>query len=157
MVCLLLLGCLDQHCKFYHGKICLGSGPKRNTRQRPFKPVANVRLSFHPKSFYLTAGNVTPVRSKLDICRALNFQSGTEMKITLNIDDEIVKRVRKIAMDKGTTLTAMVRNYLTSVAGSAAAARKVGAGKLMETFEKVSRDMGPRTWTREDLYDRPRR
>lgn len=79
------------------------------------------------------------------------------MKITVNIDEEIVKRVRKIAIDKDTTLTAMVRDYLTSVAGSDAAARKADADKLMETFEKVSRDIGPRTWTREDLYDWPRR
>ena len=78
------------------------------------------------------------------------------MKITVNIDEEIVKKVRKIAIDKDTTLTAMVRDYLTSVAGSDAAARKADADKLMKTLEKVSRDMGPRTWTREDLYDRPR-
>lgn len=78
------------------------------------------------------------------------------MKITVSIDEEIVKKVRKIAMDKGTTLTSMVRDYLTSIADSDAAARKADAAKLMETFEKVSRDMGPRTWTREDLYDRPR-
>ena len=79
------------------------------------------------------------------------------MNITLSIDEEIVKKVRKIAIDKDTTLTAMVRDYLTSVASSDAAARKADADKLMETFEKLSRDMGPRTWTREDLYDRPRR
>ena len=79
------------------------------------------------------------------------------MKITLRIDDEIVKKVRKIAIDNNTTLTAMVRDYLTSIASRDAAARKVDAEKLMETFEKVSRDMGPRTWSREDLYDRARR
>ena len=79
------------------------------------------------------------------------------MKITLSIDEDVVKKVRKIAIDKNTTLTAMVRDYLTSIAGSDAAAREVDADRLMETFEKVSRDMGPRTWTREDLYDRPRR
>ena len=79
------------------------------------------------------------------------------MKITVSIDEEIVKKVRNIAMDKGTTLTSMVRDYLTSIADSDAAARKADAAKLMETLEKVSREMGPRTWTREDLYDRPRR
>lgn len=79
------------------------------------------------------------------------------MKITFSIDDEIVKKVRKIATDKNTTLTAMVRDYLTSIVKSDAPARKADADKLMETFEKVSRDMGPRTWSREDLYDRPRR
>ena len=75
----------------------------------------------------------------------------------MSIDEEIVKKVRKIASDKDTTLTAMVRDYLTSAAGNAAAARNTNADKLMETFEKVSRDMGPSTWTREDLYDRPQR
>ena len=79
------------------------------------------------------------------------------MNITLSIDEGIVKKVRKIAIDKDTTLTAMVRDYLTSVASSDAAARKANAAKLMETFQKLSRDMGPRTWTRDDLYDRPRR
>lgn len=85
------------------------------------------------------------------------MHTGAEMNITLSIDEEIVKKVRKIAIDKDTTLTAMVRDYLTSVAGRDAVARKADAAKLMETLEKVSRDMGPRTWTREDLYDRPRR
>lgn len=79
------------------------------------------------------------------------------MNITLSVDEEIVKKVRKIAIDKDTTLTAMVRDYLTNVAASDATARKADAAKLMETFEKVSRNMGPRTWTREELYDRPRR
>ena len=36
--------------------------------------------------------------------------------ITLSIDDEIIKRVRKITIDKNTTLTAMIREFLNSVA-----------------------------------------
>ena len=36
--------------------------------------------------------------------------------ITLSVDDEIIKKIRKIAIGKNTTLTAMVRDYLTSVA-----------------------------------------
>lgn len=75
------------------------------------------------------------------------------MNITLSIDEEIVKKVRKIAIDKDTTLTAMVRDYLATVAKSDVATRKTHADKLMETFEKLSRDMGPRTWTRADLYE----
>ena len=75
------------------------------------------------------------------------------MNITLSIDEEIVKKVRKIAIDKDTTLTAMVRDYLTSLAKSDATTRKAHADKLMETFERLSRDMGPRTRTREDLYE----
>ena len=75
------------------------------------------------------------------------------MNITLSIDEEIVKKVRKVAIDKDTTLTAMVRDYLTSIANSDVTTRKAHADKLMETFERLSRDMDPRTWTREDLYE----
>ena len=76
------------------------------------------------------------------------------MNITLSIDEEIVKKVRKIATDRDTTLTAMVRDYLTSVANSDAVDRKEQVARLEESYKKLSRDMGPRTWTRDDLYDR---
>ena len=79
---------------------------------------------------------------------------GMEMNITLSIDDEIVKKVRKIAVDNDTTLTAMVREYLTSVANSDAAARQEHVARLKESFQQVSRDMGVRDWTREDLHAR---
>ena len=79
------------------------------------------------------------------------------MKTTLSIDEEIVIKVRKIATDKNTTLTAMMRDYLTSISSSESAARRPDADKFLKTFKKVSRDMGTRTWSREDLYDRPRR
>ena len=79
------------------------------------------------------------------------------MNITLSIDEDVVKKVRKIAIDKDTTLTAMVRDYLTSVAESDAAARREHAARFRESVDRLSRDMGPRTWTRDDLYDRPKR
>ena len=37
------------------------------------------------------------------------------------------------------------------------AERKALADKFVETANRYSRDMGPRTWTRDDLYDRPKR
>ncbi len=76
------------------------------------------------------------------------------MNITLSIDEEVVKKVRRIALDKDTTLTAMVRDYLTSVANSDAAAREEHVARLRESFERLSRDMGPREWTRDELHAR---
>ena len=108
------------------------------------------------------------------------------MDITLSIDDEIVRKAQKIATEKNTTLSAMVQDYLTSVANAEtpvldAAVRKEAADKLrahiaaivnrdaakrdatasdeaadklIETFDRISRPMGPRNWTRDDLYDR---
>ncbi len=74
------------------------------------------------------------------------------MNITLSIDEQIVKKVRKIAIDRDTTLNAMVREYLTSVAESDLAVRKEQAAQLMSSTERLARDMGPRSWTREDLH-----
>lgn len=74
--------------------------------------------------------------------------------ITLSVDDELIKKVRKIAIDKNTTLTQMIRDYLKSVAERDAAHKEILCNKLEKSFERYSRDMGKRTWTREDLYDR---
>ena len=69
------------------------------------------------------------------------------MNITLNIDDEIAEKVSKIAVDKNTTLTAMVLEFLASVAdadadaAAAAAARREAADKFLESVKQLSRPM----------------
>jgi hypothetical protein len=74
--------------------------------------------------------------------------------ITLSIDEEIIKKVRKYAVDKNTTLTSMVRAYLKSVALHDAQEKKIAFQKLSDSFQTFSRDMGARKWKREDVYDR---
>lgn len=75
------------------------------------------------------------------------------MNITLSIDEEIMKKVRKIAIDRNTTLTAMVRDYLTAVANSDAGVKQERVAALKESIRRHGRDLGPRTWTRDDLYE----
>ena len=48
--------------------------------------------------------------------------------LTLSVDEETIKKVRKIAIEKDTTLTAMVRNFLTSVAQRNDLERKAAVG-----------------------------
>ncbi len=74
--------------------------------------------------------------------------------ITLSVDDEIIKKVRKIAIDKNTTLTAMVRQYLTSVATKDAQEKNEAVKRLQKSFIKLSSDMGRRKWSRENLHER---
>ncbi len=74
--------------------------------------------------------------------------------ITLSVDDEIIKKVRKIAVDKNTTLTQMVRDFLRTVAERDEARKIQSLRELEESFIDMSRDMGRRTWSREDLYER---
>ncbi|NOR04902.1 MAG: hypothetical protein GQ575_01170 [Deltaproteobacteria bacterium] len=74
--------------------------------------------------------------------------------ITLSVDDEVIRKVRKIAIDKNTTLTQMVRDFLTSVATRGAAQRMQAVRRLETSFEEFSRDMGKRDWSREELHER---
>ena len=75
------------------------------------------------------------------------------MNLTLDIDDETAQKISMLASAQNTTVEAMVAEYLTAMVSATAADRKANAAKLMETFERLSRDMGPRTWTRDDLYE----
>jgi hypothetical protein len=78
------------------------------------------------------------------------------MNVTLTLDDDLVKKVRKIAVDRDTTLTRLVREYLEKVAAeNAASGRKRRERETLDrSFERVQFKAGKRTWTRDDLYAR---
>lgn len=78
------------------------------------------------------------------------------MNITLSLDTALVKKLRKIAVERDTTLTGMVRDYLEKVAAeeSASGRRRREREALERTFEQVQFTLGKRTWRRQDLYDR---
>jgi hypothetical protein len=80
------------------------------------------------------------------------------MNITLSLDDKIVKELRKVAIDRDTTLTGLVREYLEKLAAengtSGRKRREIEA--LERSFKQFHRKLGfgKRTWKREDLYVR---
>jgi Family of unknown function (DUF6364) len=78
------------------------------------------------------------------------------MNVTLSLDDQLVKKVRKIAVDRDTTLTGMVRSYLETVAAQSAAAGRQSRERetLERSFERFQFKAGKRTWKRADLYIR---
>lgn len=75
------------------------------------------------------------------------------MELKLDIDEEILTKVSTIADARDTTVDAMVSEYLTSLANDMGGDRKAQATELMDTFKRLSRDMGSRDWTRDDLYE----
>lgn len=78
------------------------------------------------------------------------------MNITLTLQDELVREVRKIAAERDTTLTGLVRNYLEQVAAeNAKSGRKRRELEALErSFQKFQFQLGKRTWTRADLHER---
>jgi hypothetical protein len=78
------------------------------------------------------------------------------MNLTLSLDDELVKKARKIAVERDTTLTGLVRDYLRQLAAedSASGRRRRERDALERSFERFRFQVGKRTWTRSDLYAR---
>lgn len=75
--------------------------------------------------------------------------------ITLAVDEDVLEAVRRIAVDRKTTVNGLVREYLERLA-----LQQDRAAKAREELVKLSQastwDPGPgRGWTREDIYDRP--
>ena len=78
------------------------------------------------------------------------------MNVTLSLEDDLVKTLRRIAVDRDTTLTALIREHLEKVAAEDAA---VGRGRReREALERIFRTLefrvGKRTWKRADLHAR---
>jgi hypothetical protein len=73
--------------------------------------------------------------------------------MTLTIDAELLRRARIRALEQGTSVNALVREYLERFAGDPgqAAAR----ARLIELSDEIQAGSGDggREWTREQLYD----
>jgi Family of unknown function (DUF6364) len=78
------------------------------------------------------------------------------MNITLSLDDRLVKEVRKIAVERDTTLTGLVRAYLEELAAQSAMSgrRRREREALERSFQQLHFKVGKRTWKREELYER---
>jgi hypothetical protein len=96
------------------------------------------------------------VEYQLEVAHILWFPYYGSVNITLSLNEDLVKKVRKIAVDRDMTLTGLVRDYLESLAAEdAASGRKRREREALErSFERFQFKVGKRTWTREDLHAR---
>lgn len=69
--------------------------------------------------------------------------------LALAIDEELLREARKVAMDRGTTVDQMVREFLTESVRSASRSQ-AARQRLMS----LALDLPPVTWTRDDLHQR---
>lgn len=74
--------------------------------------------------------------------------------LTLSIDDDLLRRARIKALEHGTSVNALLREYLEAFTGAASTRRALDA--FLEIAAR-HRGRGPdqgRTWTRDELHDR---
>jgi plasmid stability protein len=76
--------------------------------------------------------------------------------LTVTVDDQVLKRARIRALENGTSVNAVVTDYLRRYAG--VGGTQAGLAGFVDLARKSEAGSGPegRTWRREDLYDRPK-
>ena len=74
--------------------------------------------------------------------------------LTMTIEDDVLKKARKLAIDKNTSVTALVRTYLRRLAEKEDQNTEAVISELRQCFQSRVVDIGPRTWNREDLHAR---
>ena len=73
--------------------------------------------------------------------------------ITLSVEEEVLSSVRRYAAERNSSVNALVREYLTTVAQHDDRARHARE-RLRELSRKSRGRLGKRTWSREDLHER---
>jgi plasmid stability protein len=74
--------------------------------------------------------------------------------LTLTVDEDILRRARIRALELGTSVNALVRDYLGQLAGRSTAAE--GIAEFLDATRNSGAGSGGegRTWTRDDIHDR---
>ena len=73
--------------------------------------------------------------------------------LTITLDDDLLKRARIRALEQGTSVNAVIREYLEAYAG-AKAIREKAVNHLLELSRRADSRRGGRRWTRDELHER---
>ena len=74
--------------------------------------------------------------------------------VTMAINEDLLKKARKIAIEKNTTLTALIRKHLESLVEQEEQNRARIVSELVELLDHSNAVIGRKTWNREDLHER---
>jgi Family of unknown function (DUF6364) len=78
--------------------------------------------------------------------------------LTLTVDDDLLERARRVAAQRRTTVDTLLQNYLVQLAGQGSSEQGDKGAKsrleLEKLFRETDAEVGPITWTRDDLYGR---
>jgi len=73
--------------------------------------------------------------------------------LIVTVDDEVLKRARRRATEEGTSVTAVVRDYLEQYAGTRSA-QEQALMRLLALSEQAGSRRGKRKCTRDELHHR---
>jgi hypothetical protein len=74
--------------------------------------------------------------------------------VTMSIDDALLKRARKIAVERDSTLSEMYRVFLDELVKQEDVRRSFMARELDLLFRQSQASSGGRTWSKDELHER---
>jgi hypothetical protein len=89
------------------------------------------------------------IRATLISC----YADGTDMNLTITVDDEVLKRARIRALEQDTSVNAVLRDYLESYA-EGPGRRREAVGRLVRLSKTTRARRGAAIWTRDELHER---
>ncbi len=75
--------------------------------------------------------------------------------LTITIDEEVLKKARIRALEQGTSVNAVLREYLEGYAG-VRESRDAATVELLALSRRARSRRGSRRWSRDELYERLR-
>lgn len=73
--------------------------------------------------------------------------------VTLSIDEENLRQARILALQKGTSLNALIREFVKDYIAGHKQYQQV-TGRILRQAEQSPYSSGGRKWTREELHER---
>ena len=74
--------------------------------------------------------------------------------VTMAIDEDLLKKAKKIAVDKNTTLNGLFRDYLTDMVEQEDTSKAEIVAELKNLFNHSKAVVGKKKWTRDSLHER---
>lgn len=75
--------------------------------------------------------------------------------VTFSVDDDLLRKARRLALDRDTTVTQLLREFLEKLVASESSTAKQRAEEFRRVADRLARDAGGFKFDREEIYDRP--
>ena len=73
--------------------------------------------------------------------------------VTIALDEKLLREARRIALERSTSLNAMIREFLTELTERESRALEARR-RILELCRQSRAEVGARTWTRDELHER---
>ncbi len=106
---------------------------------------------------FSTIGNFARTQSDtayvLRLCRAINIAYFKMTNVTLSVDQEVLKQARILVLQQGTSVNAVIRDFLKNYIASNQRYQQV-TERLLEQAEHSQFESDGRKWMRDRLHER---